>query len=55
MKKGMKQNLLFAIIWSVLGLLNLDYDGNNQWTDYGYLIMAILYWIVFFYDKRRQG
>lgn len=52
-KKLLKQYLFFAILWSVLGLLNLKYSDGNNWFLYGYFILAILYCFAYFYEKRN--
>jgi len=53
-KKRFTQNLIFSIIWTVLGFLNLKYSGDNDWTDYGYLFVALLYWIGYITEKTNQ-
>ena len=53
-KKRFTQNLTFSIIWTVLGFLNLQYSDNNNWTDYGYLFVALLYWFGYVMEKRNQ-
>ena len=53
-KKRFKQNLIFGIVWTILGFLNLQYIGENNWLDYGFLLVAMLYWISYFYEKSYQ-
>jgi hypothetical protein len=53
-KKRFTFNLALAILWTVLGFLSLKYSGNNSWTDFGYLFVALLYWIGFVTEKMNQ-
>ena len=53
-KKRFKNNLIFAIVWTVLGLLNLNYFGENNWMDFAFLATALLYWVSYFYERRNQ-
>lgn len=32
----------------------MDYNGENRWTDYGYIIFAILYLILYVYQKQNK-
>jgi len=52
--KRFKKHLIFGILWTILGLLNLNYSGGNSWIDYGFLVIAILYWSSYFYEKSNQ-
>ena len=53
-KKRIKNNLIFAILWTVLGFLNLNYNEGNSWWDYAFLFTGLLYWGSYFYEKRKQ-
>ncbi|CAI8166869.1 MAG: Uncharacterised protein [Bacteroidota bacterium] len=53
-KRNLNINLILGIVWLILGLLNLNYNGENNWTDYGYLVIGILYLILYFYQKRNK-
>ena len=35
-------------------LLSLNYNGENNWTDYGYLVFGILYLILYFYQRQYK-
>lgn len=37
-----------------MGFLNFNYSGDNSWIDYGFLVIAILYWGSHFYEKNNQ-
>lgn len=52
-KRHLKTNLFFGIMWLVLTLLNFNY-GETNWTDYGYLILAVLYLTRYFYQVRNK-
>lgn len=50
-KKRFNRYLIFGILWTILGFLNLNYSVENNWMDYGFLVIAILYWSSFFTKK----
>lgn len=52
--KRFKKHLIFGMLWTILGFLNLNYSGGNSWIDYGFLVIAILYWSSYFYEKSNQ-
>ena len=49
-KKRLRFNFIWGMIWLILGALNLNYDDNIKWTDYGYLIIGVLYLGQFLYE-----
>jgi len=53
-KKRLKYNLIWGIIWLILGLLNLNTEDKIRWTDYGYIIIGILYLGQFFYEYYKH-
>ena len=53
-KRHLNINLILGIVWLTFGLLNLNYDRENRWTDYGYLVFGILYLILYFYQKQYK-
>ena len=53
-KKRLLANLLLGIVWIGLGVFNLWEAENNRWSDYGYLIIGILYVGHYFYDLTNQ-
>ena len=36
-------NLILGLVWIVLGTLSIVTDDEIRWTDYGYLVIGILY------------
>ena len=53
-KRNLNINLILGIVWLIFGLLSLNYNGENNWTDYGYLVFGILYLILYFYQIRNK-
>ncbi|MGY5846590.1 hypothetical protein ACW6QP_04160 [Salegentibacter sp. HM20] len=52
--KRLKQSLIFGVFWTILGFLKLNYTEIISWIDYGYLVVAVLYWTTYLYEKNRQ-
>ncbi|WP_291867528.1 hypothetical protein [Maribacter sp.] len=53
-RKKLNSNLWIGIVWLIIGLLTLSYDGQKRWMDYGYIFMAVLYLGQYFYESRNQ-
>jgi hypothetical protein len=53
-KKRLYSNLILGIVWVIIGFLKLYYDDKLRWTDYGYLVIGILYIGHYLYDKTNQ-
>ena len=53
-KKHLNLNLIFGIVWLIFGLLGILLKEKPYWTDYGYLIISILYLITHFYQKKEK-
>ena len=53
-KRHLNIFLILGIVWLAIGLLNLNYDRENRWTDYGYIVFAILYLVIFIYQKQNK-
>ena len=53
-KKRLRVNLILGIVWIILGTLNLLTDDKIRWTDYGYLVIGILYVGHYFYDLKNK-
>ena len=53
-KRNLNIDLILGIVWLIFGLLSLNYNGENNWNDYGYLVFGILYLILYFDQKRNK-
>ncbi|MFD1613765.1 hypothetical protein [Gelatiniphilus marinus] len=53
-KKRLRINLIFGMVWLILGILSIVTDEDLRWTDYGYLIIGILYLGHYLYDLTYQ-
>jgi hypothetical protein len=53
-KRHININLIIGIGWLIFGLLSLNYNGENRWTDYGYIVLAILYLIIYFNQNHNK-
>jgi|SRR5690606_10117446 len=53
-KRHLNVNLILGITMLTFGLLNLGYDGNNSWSDYGYIVFAVCYLFLYFYQKQYK-
>lgn len=51
-KKHVITTLIFGVVWLILGLLNLNYNDENRWFDYGYLVIGLLYMVLYIYQKQ---
>jgi len=53
-KRNLNINLILGVFWLIFGLLNLNYNQENFWGDYAYLLFGILYLIFYFYQKQYK-
>ena len=53
-KKRLNNYLIFGILYLTLSLLVIFTKENRSFTDYGYLIISILYLGTYFYEKKNQ-
>ena len=53
-KTHLKSNLIFGIIWLGLGILNIAFEEEIRWNDYGYLFISILYLALYFYQRQNN-
>ncbi len=53
-KSRFRYNLVFGIIWIGLGIFSLVGKDKIIWTDYGYLIVGILYLGLYLYEMTNQ-
>lgn len=53
-KKRLHVNLILGIVWIGVGILSLVTDDEIRWTEYGYLVIGILYVGHYLYDLTNQ-
>ena len=53
-KKRLRVNLILGIVWIGIGTLSIVTDDEIRWTDYGYLVIGILYVGHYLYDLKNQ-
>jgi hypothetical protein len=53
-KKRLYINLILGLVWTGLGVFSLLEDESLRWTDYGYLVVGILYLGHYLYDLNNQ-
>jgi hypothetical protein len=53
-KKRLYINLILELVWTGLGVFSLLEDESLRWTDYGYLVVGILYLGHYLYDLNNQ-
>lgn len=53
-KKILRVNLILGLVWIVLGTLSIVTNDELRWTDYGYLVIGILYVGHYLYDLTNQ-
>jgi hypothetical protein len=53
-KRHLNIFIILGIVMLAIGILNLDYDRENRWTDYGQIVFAILYLVLFIYQKQNK-
>lgn len=53
-KRQLNVNLVFGVFWLAFGLLSLFTKKNTSWTDYGYLVISVMYFALYYY-QRQQG
>jgi hypothetical protein len=51
-KKYLNTHLILGVVLLILGLLNLNYNDENRWFDYGYLVIGLLYMVLYIYQKQ---
>ncbi|WP_100615521.1 hypothetical protein [Confluentibacter citreus] len=52
-KKRLKYNLIFGILWLVLGTASVIFESGTIFN-YGYLVMGVLYLGTFFFENNKQ-
>lgn len=52
-KKRLKSNLIFGIIWSLLGITAFTFDTGNLFN-FGYIFFGFGYLAIYFFEKTNQ-
>jgi uncharacterized membrane protein YuzA (DUF378 family) len=52
--KHMRINFIFGVFWLVNALLGIYMQGKLKWIDYGFLGVAALYFLIYFYQKKEK-
>ncbi|OBQ52245.1 hypothetical protein JJL45_15815 [Tamlana sp. s12] len=53
-KKRLIANLIISIIWIAFGTYNVMAEDHLRWTDYGYLVIGVLYFGQYLHDLTYQ-
>jgi len=53
-KKRLRFNLAFGVVWGILGLAGIFFEEEGNWGMYGYLVVSILYFGLYFYQRANQ-
>ncbi len=53
-KSRQRANLILGIVWIILGVLSIVTDDEIRWTDYGYLVIGVLYLGLYLYNLTNQ-
>jgi hypothetical protein len=53
-KKRLRANLIFGIVWIGLGIFSLWEADNTRWSNYGYLVIGVLYIGLYLFELVNQ-
>ena len=53
-KRQLNFNLIFGIIWLTFFLLQLLFDDELNWIDYGWIFISLAYFGIYFYQKKYK-
>ena len=53
-KKRLRAKLLIGLAWVAFGMISLETNENVRWTDYGYLVVGLLYLGHYWADRTWQ-
>lgn len=53
-KKKTQFNLIFGLIWLLWFFIGYLTKEKISWTDYGWIIISLLYLSLYFYQKKKQ-
>ncbi|MFD0963058.1 hypothetical protein [Pseudofulvibacter geojedonensis] len=53
-KKKLIYKLIFGVIWLFIGVFTLLEKNEIYWTDYGFIILSVVYLISYFFQLEEQ-
>jgi len=53
-KRQLNFNLIFGIIWLTYFLIQLISDKEIHWIDYGWILISLAYFGIYFYQKKYK-
>lgn len=53
-KQQLNFNLIFGIIWLTYFLIQLIFDKEIHWIDYGWILISLAYFGIYFYQKKYK-
>ena len=53
-KRQLNFNLIFGIIWLTYFLIQLIFDEEIHWIDYGWILISLAYFGIYFYQKKYK-
>ena len=53
-RKRLRANLIIGLIWVAFGVFSLEANDPVRWTDYGYIVIGLLYLGHYAHDRYLQ-
>lgn len=53
-KKRLHTSLLLGVLWLTISTIGIFTKENLSWTDFGFFLISILYFGMYFYEKKNQ-
>jgi hypothetical protein len=53
-KKRLHTSLLLVVLWLTISTIGIFTKENRSWTDFGFFLISILYFGMYFYEKKNQ-
>lgn len=53
-RKRLRANLILGLIWVGFGIVSLVAEDRKSWTDYGYMVVGLIYLGHYAYDRSQQ-
>jgi len=53
-KRQLNFNLIYGIIWMTFFLAKLIFDDELHWLDYGWVLISLAYFGIYFYQKKYK-